>query len=82
MRGPALGVWVSFFKQPDALPGRAPPPKKKKNYPNPMLDILFVNFNKGTNATRSDKINILPAVQNVQKIQKNSKYNSSKKFKK
>jgi hypothetical protein len=22
---PALGVWVAFLKQPDALPGRAPP---------------------------------------------------------
>jgi hypothetical protein len=29
-RFPALGVWVTFLKQPDALPGRAPPPKKKK----------------------------------------------------
>jgi hypothetical protein len=24
IRCPALWVWVTFFKQPDALPGRAP----------------------------------------------------------
>jgi hypothetical protein len=27
---PALGIWVAFLKQPDALPVRAP--KKNKNY--------------------------------------------------
>jgi hypothetical protein len=27
MRCSALGVWVAFLKQPDALPGRAPPKK-------------------------------------------------------
>jgi hypothetical protein len=27
---PALGIWVAFLKQPDALTGRAP--KKNKNY--------------------------------------------------
>jgi hypothetical protein len=26
---PALGIWVAFLKQPDALPGRAP---QQKNY--------------------------------------------------
>jgi hypothetical protein len=31
---PALGVWVAFLKQPDALPGRAPPKRT-------MLDIPF-----------------------------------------
>jgi hypothetical protein len=28
----AMGVWVAFFKQPDALPGRAP--KKATKTPN------------------------------------------------
>jgi hypothetical protein len=32
---PALGIWVAFLKQPDALPGRAPP--KNKNY-------IFLNY--------------------------------------
>jgi hypothetical protein len=27
---PALGIWVAVFKQPDALPGRAPKKNKKK----------------------------------------------------
>jgi hypothetical protein len=31
----ALGVWVAFLKQPDALPGRAP--QKNKNY-------IFLNY--------------------------------------
>jgi hypothetical protein len=26
---PALGIWVPFLKQPDALPGRAHPKNKK-----------------------------------------------------
>jgi hypothetical protein len=34
---PALGVWVAFLKQPDALPGRAPP----KKY---ILNIFFIFF--------------------------------------
>jgi hypothetical protein len=32
---PALGIWVGFLKQPDALPGRAP--QKNKNY-------IFLNY--------------------------------------
>jgi hypothetical protein len=32
---PALGIWVAFLKQPDALPGRAHP--KNKNY-------IFFNY--------------------------------------
>jgi hypothetical protein len=32
---PALGVWVAFLKQPDALPGRAP--QKNNNY-------IFLNY--------------------------------------
>jgi hypothetical protein len=32
---PALGIWVAFLTQPDALPGRAPP--KNKNY-------IFFNY--------------------------------------
>jgi hypothetical protein len=33
---PALGIWVAFLKQPDALPGRAP--QKNKN------NIFFYYF--------------------------------------
>jgi hypothetical protein len=32
---PALGIWVAFLKQPDALPGRAP--QKNKN-------DIFLNY--------------------------------------
>jgi hypothetical protein len=32
---PALGIWVAFLKQPDALPGQAP--QKNKNY-------IFLNY--------------------------------------
>jgi hypothetical protein len=31
---PALGIWVAFFKQPDALPGRAPQKNKNKIFLN------------------------------------------------
>jgi hypothetical protein len=33
---PALGIWVAFLKQPDALPGRAP--QKIKNI------HIFLNY--------------------------------------
>jgi hypothetical protein len=32
---PALGIWVAFLKQPDALPGRAPQKNKK---------LIFLNY--------------------------------------
>jgi hypothetical protein len=32
---PALGIWVAFLKQPEALPGRAP--QKNKNH-------IFLNY--------------------------------------
>jgi hypothetical protein len=36
---PALEVWVAFFKQPDALPGRAPQ-KNKKN----IFELLLIHL--------------------------------------
>jgi hypothetical protein len=36
---PALGIWVVFFKQPDALPGRATQKNKNKNKNN-----IFLNY--------------------------------------
>jgi hypothetical protein len=46
---PALGVWVAFLKQPDALPGRAPPKNilyilKNNKYIFELLLIYFLCF--------------------------------------
>jgi hypothetical protein len=43
---PALGIWVAFLKQRDALPGRAPPGsagcfKKPTQIPNAGHPIYF-----------------------------------------
>jgi hypothetical protein len=37
----SIGGLGSFFKQPDALPGRAPPPPKKKLY---IFEVLLIHF--------------------------------------
>jgi hypothetical protein len=37
---PAFGIWVAFFKQPDALPGRAPQ-KNKKLY---IFELLLIHL--------------------------------------
>jgi hypothetical protein len=34
---PALGIWVAFLKQPDALPGRAPQKMFYKKF-----ELLFI----------------------------------------
>jgi hypothetical protein len=38
----ALGVWVAFMKQPDALPGRAPQKNKKNKMKMILLMILKI----------------------------------------
>jgi hypothetical protein len=44
---PALGIWVAFLKQPDALPGQAPPKNKNDiflNYFWFICDFLLMIF--------------------------------------